>query len=51
MIGAMTRGFEPMSRKVWFDWPFTSSRSTESAVECGRIVVEGLERGLRRYGW
>ncbi len=40
-----------MSRKVLFDWPFVSSRSTESSVECGRIMVEVLERGLRRYGW
>lgn len=33
------------------DWPFLSSRSTASSVECGRIMVEMLERGLRRYGW
>ena len=36
---------------VIVDWPFVSSRSTESSVECGRIMVEVLERGLRRYGW
>jgi putative intracellular protease/amidase len=36
---------------VIVDWPFLTSRSTESSVECGRIMVEVLERGLRRYGW
>jgi putative intracellular protease/amidase len=36
---------------VILDWPFLSSRSTASSVECGRIMVETLERGLRRYGW
>ncbi len=39
-----------MSRKVLFDWPFASSRSMESSAKCGRIVVEVLERGLRRHG-
>jgi len=36
---------------VIVDWPFVSSRSTASSVECGQIMVEVLERGLRRYGW
>ena len=36
---------------VIVDWPFLTSRSTESSVECGRILVEVLENGLRRYGW
>ena len=36
---------------VIVDWPFVTSRSTASSVECGRIMVEVLERGLRRYGW
>jgi len=36
---------------VVLDWPFLSSRSTASSVECGRIMVEALENGLRRYGW
>lgn len=40
-----------MSRKVLFDWPFASSRLTGSSAKCGRIMVEVLERGLRRHGW
>jgi len=36
---------------VILDWPFLTSRSTASSVECGRILVEVLERGLRRHGW
>lgn len=40
-----------MSRMVLFDGPFASNRSTESSVECDRIMVRVLERGLRRYGW
>ena len=36
---------------VILDWPFLTSRSTASSVECGRILVEALDRGLRRYGW
>src|SRR6266511_2023742 len=29
---------------VVVDWPFLTSRSTKSSVECGRIMVEVLER-------
>jgi putative intracellular protease/amidase len=36
---------------VILDWPFLSSRSTASSVECGRVMVETLEQGSRRYGW
>jgi putative intracellular protease/amidase len=36
---------------VIVDYPFITSRSTASSVECGRILVEVLEQGLRRYGW
>lgn len=36
---------------VILDWPFLTSRSTASSVECGRVLVETLERGLRRHGW
>jgi putative intracellular protease/amidase len=36
---------------VILDWPILSSRSTASSVECGRVLVDALERGLRRYGW
>lgn len=46
-----------MSRKILFDWPFASSRSTESSVECGRIMVKvwsgdrGAMAGDRGIGW
>ncbi len=33
------------------DYPFITSRSTASSVECGRLLVEVLENGLRRHGW
>ncbi|MGF1647979.1 MAG: type 1 glutamine amidotransferase domain-containing protein [Kineosporiaceae bacterium] len=36
---------------VVVDGPFLTSRSTASSRECGRILVEVLERGLRRHGW
>jgi putative intracellular protease/amidase len=36
---------------VIVDYPFITSRSTASSVECGRILVEVLEQGLTRYGW
>lgn len=36
---------------VILDWPFLTSRPTAPSVECGRILVEALERGLRRHGW
>lgn len=40
-----------MRRKVLSDGPPIGSRPTKSSVECGQMVVESLERGLRRYGW
>jgi putative intracellular protease/amidase len=36
---------------VIVDYPFITARSTESSVECGRLLVEVLERGLKRHGW
>jgi putative intracellular protease/amidase len=36
---------------VLVDYPFITSRSTASSRECGRLLVEVLERGLKRYGW
>jgi putative intracellular protease/amidase len=36
---------------VIVDYPFITSRSTASSVECGQILVEVLENGLKRYGW
>jgi putative intracellular protease/amidase len=36
---------------VIVDYPFITSRSTASSMECGRLLVEVLENGLRRHGW
>jgi putative intracellular protease/amidase len=36
---------------VIVDYPFITSRSTASSVECGQKLVEVLEHGLRRHGW
>ncbi|MFQ4142643.1 type 1 glutamine amidotransferase domain-containing protein [Chlorogloeopsis sp. ULAP02] len=36
---------------VMVDYPFITSRSTASSVECGRVLVTVLEKGLTRYGW
>jgi putative intracellular protease/amidase len=36
---------------VIVDYPFITSRSTASSLECGRLLVEVLENGLRRHGW
>jgi putative intracellular protease/amidase len=36
---------------VLVDYPFITSRSTASSRECGRLLVEVLENGLKRYGW
>ncbi|MDZ4876044.1 MAG: hypothetical protein CLLPBCKN_005464 [Chroococcidiopsis cubana SAG 39.79] len=36
---------------VLVDYPFITSRSTASSRECGRILVQVLEKGLTRYGW
>lgn len=36
---------------VIVDYPFITSRSTASSCECGRVLVEVLERGVKRYGW
>jgi putative intracellular protease/amidase len=36
---------------VIVDYPFITSRSTASSRECGRLLIEVLERGIRRFGW
>jgi putative intracellular protease/amidase len=36
---------------VIVDYPFITGRSTPDATLTGQMVVEVLERGLRRYGW
>ena len=33
------------------DYPFITGRSTADSRETGRLLVEVLERGLKRYGW
>lgn len=33
------------------DYPFITGRSTGDALASGRLLVEVLEKGLRRYGW
>jgi putative intracellular protease/amidase len=36
---------------VIVDYPFITGRSTTDSYLTGQMVVEALERGLRRYGW
>jgi putative intracellular protease/amidase len=36
---------------VIVDYPFITSRSTASSRECGSVLVEVLENGMKRYGW
>ena len=36
---------------VIVDYPFINSRSTPDSYMTGRMVVEVIENGLRRYGW
>ncbi len=36
---------------VIVDYPFITSRSTASSVECGEVLLQVLEKGLTRYGW
>jgi putative intracellular protease/amidase len=33
------------------DWPFCTGRSTADSYRTGELMVEMLEKGLRRYGW
>jgi len=33
------------------DWPFATGRSTADSYKTGELMVEMLEKGLRRYGW
>jgi putative intracellular protease/amidase len=36
---------------VIVDYPFITSRSVESSDECGEMLVNVLDKGLRRHGW
>ena len=36
---------------VLVDYPFITSRSTASSLECGKVLIRVLEEGLTRYGW
>ncbi|HTN02566.1 MAG TPA: type 1 glutamine amidotransferase domain-containing protein [Planctomycetaceae bacterium] len=36
---------------VIVDYTFITSRSTASSCECGKVLVDVLETGLKRYGW
>ena len=36
---------------VLVDYPFITSRSTASSLECGKLLIRVLEEGLKRYGW
>jgi putative intracellular protease/amidase len=36
---------------VIVDYPFITSRSTASSRECGKVLVDVLEKGVKRYGW
>lgn len=36
---------------VLVDYPFITSRSTASSLECGKLLIQVLEDGLKRYGW
>lgn len=36
---------------VIVDYPFITSRSVGESDLCGRVLVETLQDGLRRYGW
>jgi putative intracellular protease/amidase len=36
---------------VILDYPFVTARSTACSRECGDVLVQVLEHGLRRYGW
>ena len=33
------------------DYPFLTGRSTQDSALVGKIMVEVLENGLKRYGW
>jgi len=36
---------------VIVDYPFITARSTESSYACGEMLIEVLEKGLRKYGF
>jgi len=33
------------------DYPFITGRSTADSYKTGQLLVEVLEKGLKRYGW
>jgi len=39
------------SRSTVLDYPFLTGRSTQDSRLVGELIVEVLERGLRKYGW
>lgn len=36
---------------VILDYPFITSRSTASSLLCGELLLESLNKGIKRYGW
>jgi putative intracellular protease/amidase len=39
------------TRSVILDYPFLTGRSTQDSRLVGELVIEVLERGLKKYGW
>lgn len=39
------------STSVILDYPFITSRSVESSDLCGKILVQCLNEGIRKFGW
>jgi len=39
------------TRSTVLDYPFLTGRSTQDAHLVGELMIEVLEKGLRRYGW
>ena len=38
-------------RSTILDYPYLTGRSTQDSHLVGELMVEVLERGLKRYGW
>ncbi len=49
--GGLFHGNVGRRTSVIVDYPFITSRSTASSVECGQVLIQVLDQGLRRYGW
>lgn len=49
--GGQYHGGVGRTRSTILDFPFLTGRSTQDSHLVGEIMVEVLERGLRRYGW